>query len=126
MYDIPEKSQTLLRMLKASLPFDVHPAAEIIRHLAGQPTPLHVRTTETVIDVHYSGDTGGMLLARVPEGADRLLLMALTHVRVPRSHPFFTAVYGYQKHRTKKIRKFDGGLSLTSRYVEGAAHGARQ
>ena len=37
-----------------------------------------------------------------------MLIVSLTHVRVPRILPFAAAVLDYQKHRVKKLRKQQG------------------
>ena len=40
-----------------------------------------------------------------PTDADSLVVVSLTHVRVPRTLPFANAALAYQKHRVKKLRK---------------------
>jgi hypothetical protein len=34
-----------------------------------------------------------------------MIVVSLTHVRVPPTFPFATAVLDYQKHRVKKLKK---------------------
>jgi len=40
-----------------------------------------------------------------PSDADSIVLMSLSHVRVPRTLPFAAAALTYQKHRVKNLKK---------------------
>jgi hypothetical protein len=40
-----------------------------------------------------------------PSDADSMVVVSLTHVRVPRTLPFAVAALAYQKHRVKKLKK---------------------
>lgn len=40
-----------------------------------------------------------------PSNADSMVVVSLTHVRVPRTLPFAAAALAYQKHRVKKLKK---------------------
>jgi hypothetical protein len=41
----------------------------------------------------------------VPEDGRNAIIVSLTHVRMHNSPPFATAVFDYQKHRVKKLKK---------------------
>ncbi len=56
-------------------------------------------------DVSYLGDEGGIVCHVQPEDAESVIVVSLTHVRVPRTFPLATAVLDYQKHRVKKLKK---------------------
>ena len=105
MLDKLEKARELVATLKAALPFEIALTPELIDHLARQQRPVSVKPTETVSDISYAGDEGGILCHIRPDGASNILVVSLTHVRVPRSLPFAAAVIEYQKHRVKKLRK---------------------
>jgi hypothetical protein len=100
MLDNPEKTRQLVAALKADLPFEV-----TIAHLARQQKPVVVKSTETVSDISYAGDEGGIVCHIRPADADSMVVVSLTHARVARTLPFAAAVIDYQKHRVKKLRK---------------------
>jgi len=105
MLDKPEKTRQLIAVLKAALPFEVALMPELIADLTRQDKPVSVKPIETVSEISYLGDAGGIVCHIQPEGDDYLVLTSLTHVRVPRTLPFAAAVINYQKHRVKKLRK---------------------
>jgi hypothetical protein len=81
---------------------------DLIAHLARQQKLVVVKSTQTVSDISYAGDEGGIVCHIRPAGADNMVVVSLTHVRVPRTLPFAAAVIDYQKHRVKKLRKQQG------------------
>jgi hypothetical protein len=107
MLDKPEKTRELMATLEEAVPFEVALMPDLIEYLARQQKPLTVKPIETVSGVSYLGDTGGISCHIQPEDADSAVIVSLTHVRVPRTLPFATAVLDYQKHRVKKLRKQD-------------------
>ena len=109
MLDKPEKTRELIAALKAALPFEVALTPELVALLAQQQASIVVKPTERVSDITYAGDEGGIMCHIRPAGADNMIVVSLTHVRVSRQLPFAAAVIDYQKHRVKKIRKQQGG-----------------
>jgi hypothetical protein len=105
--DKPEKTQALLATLQAAVPFEIRLTPELIVELARQQTPIIVEPTETVSDVSYAGDEGGIMCHIRPTGGGNMVVVALTHLRAPRFLSFAAAVSDYQKHRLKKFRKRD-------------------
>ena len=105
MLDKPEKTRELVAALDAALPFEVALMPDMIKHLARQQRPVAVKPTETVSKVSYLGDVGGIICHIQPEDAESMVIVSLTHVRVPGTLPFAAAVLDYQKHRVKKLRK---------------------
>ena len=105
MLDHPEKTRELIAILEAAVPFQVALMPDLIEHLARQEKPLAVKPIETVSDVSYLGDMGGITCHIQPEDADSMIIVSLTHVRVRRTLSFATAVLDYQKHRVKKLKK---------------------
>ena len=101
MLDKPEKTHQLVATLKAALPFDV----VLTPDLASQQNPIIVKSTETVSEISYAGDEGGILCHLQPEDAENVIIVSLTHVRMHRSLPLAAAVFDYQKHRVKKLKK---------------------
>ena len=105
MLDNPEKTARLIAALKSAAPFQVALMPDLIDHLASQQKPVVVKPLETVSDVSYLGDEGGIVCHIQPEEADNVIIVSLTHVRVPRAFLLATAVLDYQKHRVKKLKK---------------------
>ena len=105
MLDHPEKTRELIAILEAAVPFQVALMPDLIEHLARQEKPLAVKPIETVSDVSYLSDMGGITCHIQPEDADSMIVVSLTHVRVRRTLSFATAVLDYQKHRVKKLKK---------------------
>jgi hypothetical protein len=68
-------------------------------------TSAAVKPIETVTDVSYACDEGGIMCHIKPSNADSMVVVSLTHVRVPRTLPFAAAALAYQKHRVKKLKK---------------------
>jgi hypothetical protein len=105
MLDKPEKTRELLAILEAAAPFDVALMPDLIDHLTRQQKPVVVKPIETVSGVSYLGDEGGIACHVQPGDADSVVVVSLTHVRVPRTLPFASEVLAYQKHRIKKLKK---------------------
>jgi hypothetical protein len=108
MLDNPEKVQRLLASLRASLPFEVELTPSLVRHLRGQHVAAADNRRHAVSDVSYAGDEGGIVCHITPSDGREALVVSLTHLRVPRSMPFATAIAEYQKRRIKKLRKQGG------------------
>jgi len=106
MLDHPEKTARLLAALKAATPFEVEMTPELINYLRAENLTAEIRTNQTVSDLSYAGDEGGIVchLSRSDE-TGQALVVSLTHVRVPRTMPLAAEVAGYQKHRVKKLKK---------------------
>ena len=106
MLDHPEKTPRLLAALKAAAPFEVELAPSVIEHLQAENVADSNQMHQTVWDLSYAGDEGGIMchMSR-SEKTGRALVVSLTYVRVPRSMPLEQAVADYQKHRVKKLKK---------------------
>jgi hypothetical protein len=105
MLDKPEKTRELMAVLDAAAPFEVALMPDLIEHLSRQQRPVVVKPMETVSGVSYLGDVGGIACHVQPKDADSVIVVSLTHVRVPRTLPFAAEVLAYQKHRVKKLKK---------------------
>jgi|SRR5271166_3357877 len=106
MLDNPEKTTRLLAALKAAAPFEVELTERLVKHLRGQNDAVADQKHHTVSDLSYAGDEGGIVCHIVGSEDQRVLVVSLTQVRVPRSMPLATAVADiYQKHRVKKLKK---------------------
>ena len=105
MLDKPEKTRELIDILDAAVPFEVELMPSAIALLRAQHIAGNVKQTQTVLKVSYAGDEGGILCHIEPEETEKVIIISLTHVRVHRSLPLAAAVFDYQKHRVKKLKK---------------------
>ena len=111
MLDNPKKTEPLLVALKAAVPFEVELMPALIEHLRAENTATLNEIRQTVSDVSYAGDEGGIVCHIVPSDRREALVVSLTHVRMPRTMPLASAVIDYQKHRVKKLKKAEVELS---------------
>lgn len=105
MLDHPEKTARLLAALKAAVPFDVELMPALIKHLKAKNILASNDVRQTVSDLSYAGDEGGIVCHIVPPDRREVFIVSLTHVHVPSSMPFAPAVADYQKHRVKRLKK---------------------
>ena len=105
--DNPKQTAQLIAQLKAAVPFKVELVPSLISHLRTKHVDIAGESEHVVRDLSYAGDEGGIVCHLAPGGAGAALVVSLTHLLVPRSLPFATAVRLYQKHRVKKLKKQD-------------------
>lgn len=108
MLDNLVKALALIADMKAAVPFRIGLTPELIAHLAAQDEPVYANPIETVTDVSYFGDDGGILCRLVLADREKVVFSSLTHLRVDRRLPFAAAAISYQKHRVKKFKKQTG------------------
>jgi hypothetical protein len=107
MLDKPEKTRQLMATLKAALPFEVELTPEVLaqlqlrsRQVAGGILPRQI-----VSKIYYAGDEGGIVCHLQRKESESAIVLSLTHLRVHRKHPFAAAVFDYQTHRVKKLKR---------------------
>ena len=105
MLDHPNKTEELLAMLKAGVPFEVEIVPSVIEQLQDDGAGVTSKTRYVVSDVSYAGDEGGIVCHIVPPQGRDAIVISLTYVRMPRLTPLATAILAYQKHRLKKLKK---------------------
>jgi len=105
MLDKPEKTRELIDALRAALPFEVELTPEVIAGLSAQEPPVVVSPRQVVSQVSYAGDEGGIMCHIVLEESENAVVASLTHLRMSRKNPLAAAVFDYQKHRMKKLKK---------------------
>jgi hypothetical protein len=88
-----------------TVPFEVELMPALIEHLRVENIATLNEIRQTVSDVSYAGDEGGIVCHIVPADRREALVVSLTHVRMPRTMPLASAVIDYQKHRVKKLKK---------------------
>ncbi len=105
MIDKPGKTQQLLALLEASLPFEADLTSEFLAQLTQKDFSAGLQRRQIVTGLTYMGDAGGIMCHLQPENEQNVIVASITHVRVPARLPFAAEVVDYQKHRVKKLRK---------------------
>jgi hypothetical protein len=105
MLDNPKKTEPLMAALKKAVPFEVELMPALVKRFQAENIATLNEIRQTVSDVSYAGDDGGIVCHIVPLDQKEALIISITHVRVPRTMPLAAAVVDYQKHRVKKLRK---------------------
>jgi hypothetical protein len=105
MLDNPEKTARLLAALKAAAPFEVDLTPAVVKQLQSDNFSHADQAHRTVWGLSYAGDEGGIMCHTRSEETGRALVISLTQVRIRRTMPLAAAVFAYQKHRGKKLRK---------------------
>ena len=105
MIDNIEKTNRLLTALERALPFEADMTPELAKALREQHDLVPGGLRCTVSKISYAGDEGGILCHIESLGAQNVVIISLTHLRMLRSMPFAAAVVGYQRHRVKKLKK---------------------
>jgi len=105
--DDPKKTALLIAELKAAVPFKVELTPWLVSHLRAEHIDIADATEHIVRDLSYAGDEGGIVCHLAPAGNGAALVVSLTHILVHRPLPFAGAVWQYQKHRVKKLKKQD-------------------
>src|SRR4051812_12488021 len=88
MLDDPGKTPRLLVAVQGvALPFGVHLTPPLARLLREEQVALGPGDRQTVSEVSYLGDAGGIVCHIVPPDGGKAAIVSLTHVRVPPSMP---------------------------------------
>jgi len=103
--DKPEKTARLITILKAAVPFEIKLPTKTLDRLRAHNPNIIINSSETVFQVSYEPDHGGILCLIRTAGSDDLVATSLTNIYVHASQPFAAAVKDYQKHRRKKLRQ---------------------
>jgi hypothetical protein len=105
MIDDPRRTQRLLSALGAQLPFEVLLTPALRRLLKSQSPPVEAAERQTVCDLHYAGDEGGIVCKLDSANGNAVTFVSLTHLIVPRSNPLAAEVARYQKRRVRRIAR---------------------
>ena len=108
MLDKPEKTRELVAALVAAAPFEVELTPEAIELLRTQDPPIVVKPQQIVSIISYAGDEGGIVCHIHPRDAKNAIIISITHVRMNHKQPPAAALFDYQKHRVKKLKKQNG------------------
>jgi hypothetical protein len=105
MIDDPGTVARLMDQLRAHLPIPALPTKVIVRALRQQGVRVSGKSALTIHSVLYLGDEAGITCDVTPAARDAktVLLVSLTQVRVPASHPLCGAIQAYQRERVSRL-----------------------
>ena len=106
MIDNPKQVTTLMQKLKSHLPIPAKATDALIRNLRTNSINLSANTGIEIKDVMYMGDEGGICCAlKVIDQGEVAVVVSITNLRLPNTHPLSPGVSAYQTLRTKKLAR---------------------
>jgi len=101
--DDPKQVEALIGKMEAHLPIpaEVRRATANYLRTQGNFIPLHRQVQLST--VFYNGDEGGIVCGISPKGSKEAVVISLTHLKIPYSHPLEKEIRAYQKVRRGKI-----------------------
>lgn len=108
MIDNPAQLDRLLPKLRASVPVVARITPELAGTLRDQLGRSDVPPLCELTRIDYAGDDGGIMckLEFPSEISDRVFFASITHLRFDGRSPLTREIVAYQKHRTKRLRRF--------------------
>lgn len=106
MIDDPTQVTALMQQMEAHLPIPGQATSALVRTLRASAVKLSPTRRVQIEKVIYLGDEGGIACGlKVPGQADTAVVVSLTHLRLPSTHPLAPAVRAYQSARTRKLAR---------------------
>ena len=104
MIDDRMQVTALMQKMKAHLPIPAQATSALVRNLRASAVNIASKRRMQIEKVMYLGDEGGIGCAlKVPGQEDTAVVVSLTHLRLPSTHPLAPDVRAYQIARTKKL-----------------------
>jgi len=106
MIDSPQQVERLLAKVTEVLPMPARVTPELAATLR-QPDLVAIPPTCLITSVNYAGDEGG-IMCRLDfgPGYDKAVYTSITHLRFDPRLPLTRDITAYQKHRIKRIRRY--------------------
>ena len=104
MIDDPTQVTALMQKMKAHLPIPAQATSALVRNLRASAVNIASKRRMQIDNVMYLGDEGGIGCGlNVPGQKKTAVVVSLTHLRLPSTHPLAPDVRAYQIARTKKL-----------------------
>jgi hypothetical protein len=104
MIDDRTQVTALMQKMKAHLPIPAQATNALVRTLRASAVNIASKRGMQIEKVMYLGDEGGIGCGlKVPGQEDTAVVVSLTHLRLPSTHPLAPDVRAYQIARTKKL-----------------------
>lgn len=101
--DDPQQVKELMGKMEAHLPIPAEVARATANYLSSKGSFLPPHRQVSISKVFYAGDEGGIMCAIPPKGSVDAVVISLTHLKIPYSHPLEKEIRAYQKARIRKI-----------------------
>ena len=106
MIDDPTQVTVLIQQMEAHLPIPAQATNALVRTLRASGVNIASKRRMQIEKVVYLGDEGGIGCGlKVPGQADTAVVVSLTHLRLPTTHPLAPDVRAYQIARTQKLAR---------------------
>ena len=104
MIDDPAQVTALMQQMEAHLPIPAQATNALVRTLRESAVKLSPKRRVQIDKVMYLGDEGGIGCGlKIPGQEDTAVVVSLTHLRLPNTHPLTPDVRAYQIARTRKL-----------------------
>ncbi len=110
MIDDHWKTNSLISMLKESLPIQANITPYLSAALMRQTPDIAIPRKCNVVSIFYTGDMGGILCALDLGGGETKTphVVSITHLTFDRRVPHSREIEAYQRHRIKKLKRQQG------------------
>ena len=107
MIDNPDQVERLLAKLEAALPLPARVTPELAVTLVDKAHAVTIKSACSVTWISYAGDEGG-IMCKLSFGHenDKAVFTSITHLRFDPRMPLAREIAAYQKHRTKRLRRY--------------------
>ena len=106
MIDDPTQVTAFMQKMEAHVPIPAQATNALVRTLRASAVTISSQRRMQIDKVVYLGDEGGMGCGlTVPGQKDTAVVVSLTHLRLPSTHPLAPDVRAYQIARTKKLAR---------------------
>ena len=95
-----------MQKMEAHLPIPAQATNALVHTLRASGVNIASKRRMQIAQVVYLGDEGGIGCGlKVPGQADTAVVVSLTHLRLPPTHPLAPDVRAYQSARTQKLAR---------------------
>ncbi|MBL6983508.1 MAG: hypothetical protein ISR58_20195 [Anaerolineales bacterium] len=101
--DDPKQAEALLSKMEAHLPITAEVRRSTANYLRDQGAFIPPHRQVSISKVFYSGDEGGIVCGISPKESKEAVVISLTHLKIPYSHPLEKEIREFQKARLKKL-----------------------
>jgi hypothetical protein len=106
MIDNEAKTIELLMVMKENLPIPVVTTKELLHRVRQNDIDIPKDHNFEIKNILYFGDEGGICCdLSLPEGAEKVFVTSLTHLRIDPRHAVAKEIKSYQKRRIKKLAR---------------------
>lgn len=107
MIDNPDQVERLLAKLQEALPVPARVTPELAATLLDKTHATTINSACSVSWISYAGDEGG-IMCRLSFGDENetALFTSITHLRFDPRLPLAREIAAYQKHRVKRLRRY--------------------